>query len=95
MIYYPQRYNITFGNHVQITILCSTPASLTFCIVTSLTFNHYFSVLQKKYVRRKHLHLNAVRYEVGGRWATIMAVFQCLVAWAVAFLAYNIATILL
>lgn len=39
--------------------------------------------------------INAVRYEVGGRWATIMAVFQCLVAWVVAFLAYNIAIILL
>ena len=39
--------------------------------------------------------LNAVRYEINGRWAAIMAVFQCLVAWVAAFLAYNIAIILL
>ncbi len=39
--------------------------------------------------------INAVRYEINGRWAAIMAVFQCLVAWIAAFLAYNIAIILL
>lgn len=32
----------------------------------------------------------AVRRELGGKWATAMVVFQCLVAWVMAFLAYNL-----
>ena len=37
----------------------------------------------------------SVRRELGGRWATAMVLFQCLVAWLVAFLAYRVALIIL
>ena len=33
----------------------------------------------------------AVRRELGGRWAVFMVVFQCLVAWLCALLAYLVA----
>ena len=35
----------------------------------------------------------AVRRELGGKWATGVVIFQCLVAWVVAFLAYLVAGI--
>lgn len=35
--------------------------------------------------------ITAVKRELGGKWALFMIVFQCLLAWLVAFAAYNIA----
>ena len=37
----------------------------------------------------------AVKRELGGKWALFMIVFQCLVAWIVAFAAYRIALLLI
>ena len=37
----------------------------------------------------------SVKRELGGRWATAMVLFQCLVAWIVAFLAYRVALLIL
>lgn len=37
----------------------------------------------------------SVKRELGGRWAVFMVVFQCLVAWVIAFLAYRLALLLL
>ena len=37
----------------------------------------------------------SVRRELGGRWAGAMVLFQCLVAWIVAFLAYRVALLIL
>jgi ferrous iron transport protein B len=33
----------------------------------------------------------AVRRELGGKWAAFVVVFQCVVAWLVAWLAYLVA----
>ena len=37
----------------------------------------------------------SVKRELGGRWAVAMVLFQCLVAWIVAFLAYRVALLFL
>ena len=37
----------------------------------------------------------SVKRELGGRWAVFMVVFQCLVAWIVAFAAYRLALLIL
>ncbi len=37
----------------------------------------------------------AVRRELGWKWSVFMVVFQCVVAWVVAFVSYNIALMVL
>ena len=37
----------------------------------------------------------SVRRELGGKWALFVIVFQCLVAWVMAFLAYQIALLVI
>ena len=36
----------------------------------------------------------AVKRELGGKWAAFVIVFQCLIAWLVAFAAYRVALLL-
>ncbi|MBR4826806.1 MAG: ferrous iron transport protein B [Bacteroidales bacterium] len=58
----------------------------TFSVVTAVPML-VFSLLYTPCVAA----IAAVRRELGGKWAVAMIVFQCAVAWAAAFLAYQIA----